>query len=83
MPVQGCRGCHRKTKYVVQFGTPGDGTVAADLNGDGRREIAGGPYPYTGPPEGPLSGPWVHSDLAPGLCEDATLCAMLDKCART
>mgnify|MGYP005834477995 CR=1 FL=1 len=56
-------------QHFVQVGTSGDGTVVADLDGDGRLEIAAGPYLYTSPPAGALSGPWLRTDLAPGLRE--------------
>jgi hypothetical protein len=56
-------------KYKVQEGFSGEGTVAADLNGDGRVEIISGPYLYTCPPEGPFSAPWRQSQLAPSFRE--------------
>lgn len=56
-------------KHTVQSGFSGEGTVAADLNGDGRIEIISGPYLYTCPPDGPFSGPWRQSGLAPGFRE--------------
>jgi hypothetical protein len=56
-------------KHTVQRGFSGEGTVAADLNGDGRIEIISGPYLYTCPPEGPFSGRWEQSHLAPGFRE--------------
>ena len=56
-------------KTQVQEGFSGEGTVAADLDGDGKVELISGPYLYTCPPEGPFSGPWSQSPLAPGLRE--------------
>ena len=63
-------------QYVVQTGTSGDGTVAADFDGDGRVEILAGPYLYKSPPDGPLSGPWVQHHVALGfreMCKAAAL----------
>ncbi len=56
-------------RYAVQEGFSGEGTVAADLSGDGRIEIISGPYLYTPPPDGPFSGRWQQSALAPGFRE--------------
>ncbi|MHC4715821.1 MAG: FG-GAP repeat domain-containing protein, partial [Planctomycetota bacterium] len=64
------------TQHVVQTGTSADGTVVADVDGDGRAEILAGPYLYKCPPGGPLSGPWLRRDLAPDfreMCRAAAL----------
>jgi hypothetical protein len=56
-------------KHTVQDGFSGEGTVAADLSGDGKIEIISGPYLYTQPAGGPYSGLWKQSALAPGFRE--------------
>ena len=64
------------TEYVVQKGTSGDGTVAADFDGDRIAEIVAGPYFYTSPPDTPLLGPWIQSEIAMGfreMCKAALL----------
>ncbi len=64
-------------EYVVQVGTSGDGTVAGDFDGDGIAEIVAGPFFYKAPPEGPFSGAWIQSEIAPGF-RDMCKAAMLD-----
>jgi hypothetical protein len=56
-------------KHAVQDGFSGEGTVAADLSGDGRIEIISGPYLYIQPAGGPYSGLWKQSEVAPGFRE--------------
>ena len=56
-------------KHRVQEGFSGEGTVVADLDGDGRVEIISGPYLYTCLPEGLLAGLWKQSQVAPGFRE--------------
>ncbi len=56
-------------KHLVQEGLFGDGTAAADVDGDGVAEILGGPYLWHCPPGGPFAGPWVRTDLAAGFRE--------------
>jgi hypothetical protein len=56
-------------KYTVQTGFSGEGTVAADLDGDGKVEIISGPYIYSCPDAGPLSGLWKRDEFAAGFRE--------------
>jgi hypothetical protein len=56
-------------KHMVQEGRFGDGTAAADVDGDGFAEILSGPYLWHCPPGGPFAGPWTRTDLAPGFRE--------------
>jgi hypothetical protein len=56
-------------RHAVQQGFFGDGTTAADLDGDGWVEIVSGPYLYHCPPGGPFAGPWIKSTLAPAMRE--------------
>jgi len=63
-------------RHAVQTGLAGDGTAAADLDGDGLPEIVAGPYLYHAPSGGPFAGPWHRSDLALGfreMCRTAIL----------
>jgi len=57
------------TKYTVQDGYSGEGTVATDLDGDGRVEIISGPYLYKHSAEGPYAGEWQQIPFAPGFRE--------------
>ncbi len=56
-------------KHMVQEGRFGDGTAAADVDGDGYAEIVGGPYLWHCPAGGPFAGPWQRTDIAPGFRE--------------
>jgi hypothetical protein len=56
-------------KYVLHEGVFMEGTDAADVDGDGRLEIASGPYLFTPPDDGAFAGPWRRSTIAPGFRE--------------
>jgi len=63
-------------KHEVETGFTAEGTVAADLDGDGRTEIVSGPYWYTAPAGGAFAGPWKKNDLAVGfrdMCRDVLI----------
>jgi hypothetical protein len=64
-------------KHVVQRGFVGEGTAAADLDGDGKVEIVSGPHMWIQPKEGPYSGPWTRKTIAQGFREMCR-CALID-----
>lgn len=58
------------TKFTIQSGLSAEGTAAGDLDGDGKDEIVSGPYWFSAPDEGALSGKvWKSHHLAPGYRE--------------
>ncbi len=57
-------------KQMIQSGLVAEGTVAGDLDGDGRAEIVSGPYWFSAPPAGAFSGQaWKTHSLAAGFRE--------------
>jgi hypothetical protein len=63
-------------KHEIQYGFTGEGTTAADVDGDGMVEIISGPYLYHIPPGGPYAGHWQQTNFAlpfREMCRAATV----------
>jgi len=56
-------------KHVLHEGVFMEGTSVGDVDGDGRLELVSGPYLYTPPADGPFSGQWARTVVAPGFRE--------------
>ena len=65
------------SRHVVQEGLFREGTSIGDVDDDGQLEILFGPEIYHAPADGPLSGPWECSEVAPSVRE-MTRTALVD-----
>ncbi len=57
------------TRHIVQEGLFREGTSIGDVDGDGQLEIVFAGELFHAPPDGPLSGPWIHSVIGPSFRE--------------